>query len=228
MSLSATKGQRHFRGVLERGDRELGWTVIALPFDPRAAWPEMIRRRVCGELTGPAGSTTFRTSLFAGPGGQGSVLLVNRRMQQEAGVGLGAVADVTLRPDLEERPAELPEELDRLLNEAEGLRRWYEELSESTRREIARWVDGVKGGDARERRAQQTAERLLSAMEAEAALPPLLENAFRKRPKAQLGWARMSARQRRAGLLAVFAYQSVEARQRRVDKLLDEAETHGR
>jgi uncharacterized protein YdeI (YjbR/CyaY-like superfamily) len=220
-------GEQHFRARLERGDRALGWTIVRVPFDPHAMWPAMVRFRVCGELTGAAGSAKFRTSLFREPGDKragGFFLLVNRAMQREAGVALGEEAAFTLRADLEERPAELPEELDALLDEGEGLRRWYGELSEYTRREIGKWIGGVKGEEARLRRAEQMAERLMSAMEAEIELPPLIERAFRGRPKARAGWERMTVAQRRSELLAVFYYQTPEAREKRVAKLVDAAE----
>jgi uncharacterized protein YdeI (YjbR/CyaY-like superfamily) len=54
----------------------------------------------------------------------------------------------------------------------------------------------------------------------------VLEAAFRERPKARAGWKRMTEMQRRSGLMAVFYYQSPEARLKRVEKLCDEAETH--
>ena len=76
------------------------------------------------------------------------------------------------------------------------------------------------------RRAEQMAERLLATMEGERELPPVIEAAFRARPKARAGWARMSEAQRRNGLMAVFYYQSPEARLKRVEKLCDEAERH--
>ena len=223
-------GERRFRAVLERGDRALGWTIARVPFEPQVVWPAMVRLRVAGEVTGATGTQTFRTSLFPEPEGarqHGYFLLVNRTMQQGAGVGLGESAAFVLWADTEARPAELPGELDALLDEAEGLRSWYEELSEYTRRELGKWIGAVKGDEARLRRAAQTAERLLSTMEAEVALPPLLEQALRSRPKARSGWERMTATQRRAELMAVFYYQTPEAREKRVGKLLAMAERHG-
>ena len=73
---------------------------------------------------------------------------------------------------------------------------------------------------------EQLAERLLATMEAERELPPAIVAAFRSRPKARAGWARMTPTQRRGELLAVFYYQTVEARQRRIDKLCEVAERH--
>jgi uncharacterized protein YdeI (YjbR/CyaY-like superfamily) len=72
------------------------------------------------------------------------------------------------------------------------------------------------------------AERLLATMEAERELPPLIERAFRARPKARAGWECMTAAQRQAELLAVFYYQTPEARERRVAKLCDGAEKRSR
>ena len=219
-------GQRTFRAVLEKGDAALGWTIARVPFDPAKVWPEMVRLRVRGEMgvRGGAGFP-FRTSLFPEaqtPGG--FYLLVNRAMQAGAGVALGSVADFRLEPDLEPRPAELPDELAVSLDEEPGLHAWYDELTEYTRREIGKWVQGVKSEEARLRRGQQMAERLLAAMEAERELPPLIERAFRARPKARAGWERMTATQRRTELLAVFYYQTPEAREKRVGKLVEAAE----
>jgi uncharacterized protein YdeI (YjbR/CyaY-like superfamily) len=85
-------------------------------------------------------------------------------------------------------------------------------------------VLGVKSDASRIRRAQQMAERLLSTMEAELELPPIIAKALRARPKAKQGWERMTPPQRRQELLGVFYYQTPEARQRRVEKLVDVAE----
>jgi Domain of unknown function (DUF1905)/Bacteriocin-protection, YdeI or OmpD-Associated len=214
---------KRFQAVLEKGDRALGWTIARVPFDPAEAWQARIRLRVKGEVNG----FSFRTSLFPDPANPGRFfVLVSRAMQVGAGVGLGGAAEFRLEADLEPREAELPNELAVLLEEEAGLREWYGELSESMRREIGRWIAGVKSDAARMRRSEQMAERLLATMEAEVELPPVIEVAFRSRPKARAGWARMTVTQRRRELLGVFYYQTVEARQRRVDKLCTVAEKH--
>jgi uncharacterized protein YdeI (YjbR/CyaY-like superfamily) len=217
------KRAKRFQAVLEKGDRALGWTIARVPFDPAEAWTERVRLRVKGEVNG----FSFRTSLFPDPANPGRfVLLVSRAMQEGAGVGLGGTAEFRVEADLEPRAAELPDELAVLLDEEAGLREWYGGLSEYTRREIGKWVQGVKSDAARTRRAEQMAERLLATMEAETELPPVIEAALRLRPKARVGWARMTPTQRRAELLGVFYYQTPEARQRRVDKLVAVAEKH--
>jgi uncharacterized protein YdeI (YjbR/CyaY-like superfamily) len=210
---------KRFRALLEKEGHSLGWTIARVPFDPAGAWKQMVRLRVRGEING----FTFRTSLFPDARG-GFYLLVNRAMQQGAEVGLGETADFRLEPDLEPREAELPDELAVLLDQEPGLRDWYANLTEYMRREIGKWVMDVKSDEARLRRAEQMAERLLAAMEGERELPPAIAAAFRARPSARAGWAKMTSTQRRSELMAVFYYRTVEGRERRIEKLCDAAE----
>ncbi len=219
----AVRLRRKFEAVVESLG-PLGWTIARVPFVPAEAWPEMVRLRVQGEILSAAGAGFgFRSSLFPFAGG-GYFVLVTKAMQRAAGVGLGAMATIWLEPDMEARPAELPDELAALLDDEPGLREWYDALSEYTRREIGKWVLDVKSDAARIRRVEQMAERLLATMEAEKELPPQVQAAFRRRPKAKAGWAKMTPTQRRMELFAVNYYQTPEAREKRVDKLCEVAE----
>ena len=215
--------RRKFRAALQKGDRALGWTVVHVPFAPGDVWTEMIRLRVKGEVNGFA----FRTSLFPQEGGGAFYLLVNRAMQEGAGVRLGAEAEFVLEPDLEPRTAELPDELAVLLEEEEGLRSWYEGLTEYTRREIGKWVAGVKSDVARLRRAEQMAERLLATMDAERELPPLIAGALRKNSKAMAGWEKMPLGQRRGHLMGIFYYRTPEAQRKRLEKMVTACAARG-
>jgi uncharacterized protein YdeI (YjbR/CyaY-like superfamily) len=80
----------------------------------------------------------------------------------------------------------------------------------------------VKGAEARQRRAEQTVERLMLTMEGEKELPPVLEVAFLRTPAARRGWEAMTKTHRRSQLMAVFHYQSPESREKRVKKLVDD------
>jgi hypothetical protein len=217
---------KRFKAMLERGTEGLGWTIARLPFDPHKAWTKMLRLRVRGKVLVPKGpGIEFRTSLFPVPGENGHyLLLVNNRVQRDARIGVGSVAEFLLEADLEPRPAELPPALASLLDEEPGLRDYYDSLSESMRREIGKWVTNVKSDASRLKRAEQMAERLFGAMEGEDELPPMIAMAFRKRPKAKRGWEKMTQTQRRQELLGVFYYRSFEAQQRRVEKLCENAE----
>lgn len=208
-----------FRAVLEPDRTRLRWVIARVPFDPARAWPRRVRLRVRGTIGGFA----FRTSLFAWPDGKGYYLLVNKQMQAGAGAGVGAQVRITLEPDLEEREAAVPAELERELKGARGLRRWLDGLSDSMRREIGKWVSEPKSAESREKRAAKMAERLMAAMEGETDPPPVLRALFERQPLARAGWQAMTAVQRRGHLLGIFYYESGEARERRAMKAVDEA-----
>jgi len=191
---------------------------MRVPFDPTTVWPQRKRLRVRGTINGFA----FRTSLFKARDGS-YILLVNKKMQKEGRVRQGGVAEVLLEPDLEEREVGTPPELEKLLCEDRGLRKWYGELSDSYRKAFANRVTQIKSPEAKKARAEQLAEIMLLAMEGEQILPPILEAAFLRQPKAREGWRAMTRVQRRGHLLGIFYYQSPESRQKRAQKAVDEA-----
>lgn len=209
---------KRFRAMLEPLGGGLGWVVARLPFDVQKTWKTMRRLRVKVE----AGGEVFRTSLFPEAARGGHFVLVNKQMQKAAGVKLGGMIDLAIEPDLEEREAWVPAELEKLLKQEKALARWYAKLSESRRREIAKYIDGAKGAVGRQHRVEQMAERLMLTMEGEKELPPVLEAAFRGLPAARKGWEKMTVTQRRGHLLGVFYYKSPGARQRRVDKVVED------
>lgn len=210
---------KSFKATLERMQpSSLGWVIIRIPFDVSKVWGVRGRLRVKGEING----FPFRTALF--PTGKGyHFLLVNKRMQAGAGVLPGGTAHFCLEPDPETRKAVVPVELKRFLSEDRALSRWFDNLNYSIRKYICDSITQPKSTDARLRRAEQIAERLLTAMEAERDLPPVLKAAFARDPRAYEGWQRMSPTQRRHHLLGIFYYRSPEARDRRIAKMLEEA-----
>lgn len=210
---------RSFLAVLEPLRNGLGWMIARIPFDVAETWPVRRGLRVRGEIEGFA----FRTSLFANSGGGGHFLLVNKKMQAAAGAGVGSKVRIRLEPDMEERAAVIPPELVQALKGDRRLTKWFAGQSHSMRKEIGAWVSEPKGQDARVRRAEQMAERLLLTLEGERELPPILHAAFLRQPKARDGWEAMTPTQRRGHLMGIFCYQSVEARERRAAKAVEEA-----
>ncbi len=209
---------KRFRALLEPLPGGLGWVVARVPFDAAKTWKKLVRLRILVVT----GGETFRTSLFADANRGGHFILVNKKMQKAAGVKAGGMIELTVSPDFEAREAEAPPELAKILTQEKALAKWYATLSESIRREIVKWVHGVESREARQRRAEQMAERLMLAMEGEGTLPPILDVAFRAKPEARKGWAKMTPVQRRGNLLAIFYYQSPEARQKRTDKVVED------
>ncbi len=207
-----------FQSVLERDGTRLNWVIIRVPLDVKKLWGTRGNLRVKGEINGFA----FRTSLF--PTGEGRhIMIVNKRMQRGAGVRAGVRARFRLEPDKEERIAAIPGELKTVLAEDKSLGRWYDRLNYSIRKEVRDWIQQVKSPEARIRRAQQIAERLLATMEAEQELPPILRVAFAHDARAATGWQQMSVSRRRRHLLGIFYYRNPEARTRRVAKAVEDA-----
>ena len=92
------------------------------------------------------------------------------------------------------------------------------------RNDISKWISQPKSEAARARRAEQIAERLLAVMDAEREVPPILQVAFARNPRAREGWERMSVARRRTHLFGIFGYRTPEARSRRIEKMMVEAE----
>jgi uncharacterized protein YdeI (YjbR/CyaY-like superfamily) len=205
--------------VLERLRNGLGWVIAKVPFDVQKAWPVRNRLRVRGEIEG----FPFRTSLFAESRGGSHFLLVNKKMQAGAKARVGDKARIKLEPDLEERPAVIPAELERELKGDRKLRKWFEGVSPSMRREIGKWVGEAKVAETRQKRAEKMAERLMQAMEGEIDPPPVLKAAFQRQPRALEGWKALTPTQRRNHLLGIFYYETVEARERRAAKAIEMA-----
>jgi uncharacterized protein YdeI (YjbR/CyaY-like superfamily) len=208
-----------FTAVLEPLQTGLGWVVARIPFEIAKVWPVRKGLRVRGEIEG----FQFRSSLMAYAGGGGHFLLVNRKMQAAAGARVGSKARIKLEPDLEERPAVVPAELERALKEDRRLRKWFDGLGAAMRRDIGKWVMEAKSEASRENRAGQMAEWLLLTMEGERETPPILVAAFRREPLAEKGWKAMTAAQRRRHLLGIFHYRGVEARERRAAQAVEDA-----
>ena len=209
---------RSFTIQIEGPVGRLRWVIAYIPVDVKKTWGSR-RPRVRGEING----FEFRSSLF--PTRSGRVfLLVNKAIQKGARVRPGDTVKVRMENDVEERTATIPPELERELRQSKALRKWFGELSHSMRRYFTSLVTQPKSLEARRKRAEQFAEQFYSAMDAERDLPPLLRQAFARRPRAYDGWLSMSSTQRRHQLLGIFYYRNPGPRERRIEKMLDEAE----
>jgi uncharacterized protein YdeI (YjbR/CyaY-like superfamily) len=218
---SAKPVRKTFQALLEKSTNNLGWTIIRVPLDVAKTWGVRGQLKVKGEING----FPFQTSLF--PSGRGyHTLLVNKKMQRGANARVGAKARFRLEPDLAQRSVTPPKEWLQVLSESKRLRKYYESLSYSRRREIARNIAECKQADTRRRRAQQLAEHLMQAMEAERELPPLIERALALNPLARQGWQLMPPGHRRSHLLGIFYYRNPESRARRLEKALQEMVTY--
>lgn len=216
--MSKTKSKT-FKATLVREGKPLQWTIVRVPFDVEKVWGSKGMVKVVVEVN----DFSYRTSLFPSKNGP-HALMVNKKMQKTAGIAAGDTAKFTLRLDTEERTVTVPRELARMFKEERALKRYFESLNYSTQHDIEMWIMEPKSAEARERRAEQIAVRLLETMEAERELPPLIKLAFSRNPGAADGWKKMTEVQRRGQLMAVFYYRTPESRARRLEKVMQMAE----
>jgi uncharacterized protein YdeI (YjbR/CyaY-like superfamily) len=207
-----------FESVLERTPDRLRWVIARLPIDVAKIWGKRGQLRIKGEINGFA----FGGTLF--PVGDGThFLIVNKKLLAGGKTAAGLTAKFRLQPDTTPRPAVPPaKELLRELGQSKRLLKFFESLSSSRRNEIAKWIAQCKTSEARTRRSQQIAERLMETMEAERELPPIMQLAFRQNPRAGEQWERMSPSHRRAHLFSIFHYRTPEGRARQVAKAIEE------
>jgi hypothetical protein len=101
---------------------------------------------------------TWRTTVTR-MGGE-FLLGLNRAVREEAGVGAGDSVKVELDLDTAPRAVEVPEDLGKGLAEDSGARAAFEGMSYTHRKEYARWIEGAKRDETRQRRVAQALELL--------------------------------------------------------------------
>src|ERR1041384_2764159 len=207
-----------FEAVLERTADRLRWVIARIPIDLAQIWGKRGQIKVQGEINGFA----FTATLF--PDGQGHhFLIVNKKMLSGGKTAAGLTAKFRLQQDTSPRiTIAPPKELMRELRESKKLLKFFESMSPSRRHEISKWIAQCKTTEARTRRSQQMAELFMETMEAELALPPIMQLAFRRNPRACAEWNRMSPSHKRAHLFSIFHYRQPEARARRLAKMVEE------
>jgi len=209
---------KSFKATLERPPSRFNFVLIRIPFDVTKVWGTRAKVRVKGEINGfPLSASVFPTS----KGYQ--CMLIKKSLQTGGNVSVGDTAHFRLEPDTAKRVAIIPAEFERILKQDRGFRRWFDALGFSMRKWICDWIVAVKSPEARVRRAERIAEQLLSTMEAELDLPPILKRAFATDPRAYQGWQSMTPLQRRYHLLSIFYPRTPETRDRRIAKMLEDA-----
>lgn len=213
-----SKLTKTFRAKLEPTGTSLHWLILRVPSDLRKAWPMWKSRRVFGEINGFA----FKTALIPAGKSDGFTLIVNKKMRAGAGARAGDTVQVRLAPDLGELVIDMPSEFAKILKQDRELRKFFEGISPSMRKGLADLVGQRKTTESREKRAEAIAEGLMLAMEGEIEPPPILRLAFQREPEAERGWSLMTPTQRRNHLLGIFLVQTVNGREKRAAKAIEE------
>jgi uncharacterized protein YdeI (YjbR/CyaY-like superfamily) len=215
---TAKSASKTFNAMLERfSGNGLNWVIARLPIQVEKVWGTRGMLKVRVRVNG----FEYRTSLF--PTGKGEhYLLVNKKVQKAAKVGPGKEATFIVEPDFEVREVQIPPELEQSLKEDRRLKKWFDTLNRSVRKWLSDLVGEAKTPETRRRRAERVAEQVMEAMEAEQELPPMVRLAFSRIPGAFQTWNKMTEKQRRHNLLAVFYYRTPESRLRRIERIFQE------
>jgi uncharacterized protein YdeI (YjbR/CyaY-like superfamily) len=206
-----------FRARLEATGTSLHWVIVRVPVDLRKAWPMWKSRRVFGDINGFG----FKTALIPAANGGGFTLIINKKMQAGAEARAGEMVEIRLAPDLGEVVIDLPAEFAKILKADRALKKWFDGMSPSKRKGFTNFIGDAKAKETRLKRAEAMAESLMLAMEGEIEPPPILRVAFRIQPEARRGWELMSPTQRKNHLLGIFFPQTVEGRERRAAKAIE-------
>jgi uncharacterized protein YdeI (YjbR/CyaY-like superfamily) len=89
------------------------------------------------------------------------------------------------------------------------------------RKGLTNCIADAKTTETRHNRAQAMSESLMLAMEGEIEPPPILHVAFQRQPEARRGWELMTPTQRKNHLLGIFFSQTVDGRERRAAKAIE-------
>ena len=116
---------------------------------------------------------------------------------------------------------EMPPLLVEAFDGDDELLQWVGTLLESWQRWIAKHIMEPVSDEAKQRRAEAWAERLLQTMEAERELPPLLARRLRATRDAAAGWEQMGRNRRLNHLLTIFGSRSEAATETQVVRWLD-------
>lgn len=150
---SPTAPEQTFEAQLELHPTD-GGVFLIVPFSVAEVYGQRGALHVRGTLDG----FPFRLPLLPTPEGE-HTLTVRKQIRNAIGKTWGETVRVTLAPDLEESPLDVPEELTRALEQA-GLLPKFEQLAYAQRQEYAQWITRAKKYETRAERVSEAVERI--------------------------------------------------------------------
>ncbi|WP_312769565.1 YdeI/OmpD-associated family protein [Epilithonimonas sp.] len=102
----------------------------------------------------------YRSSL-ANMGGNCHRLGLTQAIRKELGKTFGDIVEVKLWEDKEERIVIVPNDVQKLLNQNEKAKEFYDKMSYTHKKEYIRWIEEAKKEETRERRKIKMIEMLL-------------------------------------------------------------------
>lgn len=135
---------------------------VEIPFDLEEAFGKKNLVKVKATFDG----VPYRGSI-AKMGGPTPILIIRKDIRaQLGGKGIGDTVLVSVEKDTEERVVDVPDELQKLLNENPKAKEFYEGLAYTYRKEYARWISSAKREATKLSRLEKTLDKLLNGVKA--------------------------------------------------------------
>lgn len=135
---------------------------VEIPFDLEEAFGQKNLVKVKATFDG----VPYRGSI-AKMGGPKPILIIRKDIRAKMGdKKVGDLITVTVEKDTEERIVEVPEELQKLLDENPKAKEFYEGLAYTYRKEYARWISSAKRETTKFSRLEKTLDKLLNGVKA--------------------------------------------------------------
>jgi hypothetical protein len=148
--------KQQFRAVITAGGR--GRAVIAIPFDPDAAWGAKAQHPVGGTINGRC----IRGTLTGGP--HGWSLIVRPLWIGDSGLAIGDEATVELTPEGPQR-GDLADDIAAALAASPAAGAFFDTLAQFYRKAYLRWIDATtRRPDVRAARIAEVVELLAAGI----------------------------------------------------------------
>jgi bifunctional DNA-binding transcriptional regulator/antitoxin component of YhaV-PrlF toxin-antitoxin module len=144
-----------FEAILENPEKKMDIAYVTLPFSVQEVYGTKGQVKVKATFDGHV----YR-GVLANMGQGCHVLGIRKDIREAIGKKVGDRIRVTVEKDTEERIVEVPEALQKLLDQNAAAKAFYESLSFTNRKEYALWISSAKKEETKAKRLQDTLLRL--------------------------------------------------------------------
>lgn len=147
--------RKELRVKLERTDDKMTTAFLRIPFDVEK---EYGAKRV--PVRGTINGVEYRSTIACAPKLGLYAIPVCRELRERIGVEVGDTVTWVIERDVAERTVDPPQELVRIFRTNSAAKQTWEKLCFTHKKEFARWIEGAKKPETRERRIAKTLEML--------------------------------------------------------------------
>lgn len=151
-------GRKEFKARLEGMGPGGAWAILTVPFDVEEVWGTRASVPVKGKLNG----CPFRGSVIPMGYGRHS-MMVDKALQEAAGVGPGDSVKVVMEKDTAKRAVKVPRDLKAALARNKKAREAFEKLPPSHKKEYVEFIEEAKKAETRAGRIKKTVQALAAA-----------------------------------------------------------------